>query len=926
MPRMPAGIGTPADAAERWLRPCAVDSLATPIPNFKHESAASFGAVVSSTTGRLRRLQSSEAETSGPEAPAPLVAALDPHRLCTESQITFTVPPTTPPFHIRFRVDVDGRKGAWENPLTWEDGYFFSPRLHGAMSALAIPPAVLLSRAWEKANVEGKWAWQEQIARPEEGELRLFTLAGLTPSVVTSGVSGWLVGKAGQGLFGTRTVELEFAEAVLSWEASTQWTLLEPLKYKLPAADAVTALLTIALNWGRSHGVQKMQEALVSELGRKNRKANLRMIRDFVKDTHEKLLPVWHSSVEPWMAQNPTLAVFIAERRSEMMRRRAVELLEYLANRGMVQGIPSVLVPIRPKILNLQCIVDGSSLDTSACIEIHEGQGLVLSAQAQPMAADPADVKLWWLIPSTNEPGLDMAALIGNQEGAHFGPGGKVRLQRPDFPSCSQGATVCSEVQLSGQNRWGNPALQAGIELVIRVLAEEHGAHEDDSRDVRLRVIGDFDLDPQLERSTSFESCREESGFQELPPENHPDPELACRRTAPYVLGIAKPSSIVKEHFAAALKQGKSTLDSLRVALEAANFSPTQMDLNDALSHVQEDADTAAKLDNFETWYNDSVFGRTLLEETWNQVKDSLRCRRNSFLAETLEIPPERWGFQEDEWGGILPEMGLMRQHMSCVAKRQLAVAWQKRESVAQRPPPADDAGGSNEIVDEPQMRSSPQLQMEDHDAVDRATLLAVSEAFGVGMAKHYMSQLLPSASFTEEKRKEWVSAAVREQSLKDSAAQLLAFRLAEYYRIACSEETATAREAAAAAAAAREAEATRWLESWRRAGPDAGPPPEDLIEVAKVVAKTTVQQEVACFLESQLLPMVRTQLRERIFPALLSELRQMAVEVLLKPGPRRVVIGLAVFTGTSLLAAVTLGPWAAVFWLLRKVQVQKTA
>ncbi|CAE8627478.1 unnamed protein product, partial [Polarella glacialis] len=168
---------------------------------------ATFGFISNLATEHTRQIQSDtaadveEAQTSQAAA-----GALDPQSLCTESQVTFTVPPMTPfPFHVRFRVDVDGRKGPWENPLTWEGGYFFSPRMKGGLGNVTMPPPVLLSVEWERSNIEGKWTWQEQVARPEEGELRLFTLAGLTPSVATTGVSGWLVGKAGQGLFGTRT-------------------------------------------------------------------------------------------------------------------------------------------------------------------------------------------------------------------------------------------------------------------------------------------------------------------------------------------------------------------------------------------------------------------------------------------------------------------------------------------------------------------------------------------------------------------------------------------------------------------------------------------------------------------------------------------------------------------------------------------------
>merc|ERR1719247_3021073 len=117
---------------------------------------------------------------------------------------------------------------------------------------MCMAPPVLLSTEWERANVEGKWAWQEQVTHPQEGELRLFTLGGLMPSVNVAGISGWVVGKAGQGLYGIRTVELQFADArENSWEDADDWNLLEPLRYRLPSVDVGTAALTLALNWSR---------------------------------------------------------------------------------------------------------------------------------------------------------------------------------------------------------------------------------------------------------------------------------------------------------------------------------------------------------------------------------------------------------------------------------------------------------------------------------------------------------------------------------------------------------------------------------------------------------------------------------------------------------------------------------------------------
>mmetsp|Transcript_80446 Transcript_80446/g.236644 ORF Transcript_80446/g.236644 Transcript_80446/m.236644 type:complete len:912 (-) Transcript_80446:94-2829(-) len=906
---MPPVDGTIVDRSDRWRRPCRVDSLGIALPNVKDTDVATFTRAASAASEHLRQLRPSTDSAAADEGTTAttVIPILGPRRVCTESQLTFTVPPTTPPFLIRFRVNVDGRNGPWANPLTWEDGYFFSPKLRGGSGGLATPPAVLLSTEWEKANVEGKWAWQDQVARPEEGELRLFTLAGLTPSVVTSGVSGWLVGRAGQGLFGTRTVQVEFAESRgQSWEATEDWTLLEPLEYQLPSVDAMTAMLTLGLNWGRSQGVKKMQEALISELGHKNRKANVRMVRDFALDMHEKLLPVWHSSIEPWMAQNPTLAFFVAERRSEMLRHCAVELLEQLRRRGLVQAIPPALMPLRPKLLSLRCRLHGEVIDGSDLVELSEGEALTLIAEAAPMAAGVGALKLWWLVQATNEPGLDVPSLIGQADGMHVGPGNKVRLPQLKGEGDRQDVTH-SELCVPGRNQWGNPVLQAGMELTVRALVEEHGAHEDDCKDVKLRVIAN-----NQDRRGVVEA-RQREIFTATPL----NPEEPYRRTAPRVWGVTRPKAELAERFAADVAQGCNTSEAARAALEAAGLRPTPADLVDAAAAAGESGTVEARAERFASWYEQSVFGNSLFEEGWRQVQDSLRRRRNRLLAGTLEIPHECWGFGEDEWGGVVPEMGLMQQHVARVAKRHLASTWAAREATRHASTPTG-SGESAINEDSPQQQEKTLPCLEDQEDVDRATLLAVSEAFGAGMAKHYMSRLLPTASFGQEQRKSWLDSAVQDQSLLASAEQLVAFRLAEYFRVSHSQETAAAREAAEASAAAREKAAAEWLERWREGGAAAGPPPQEveLVEVVKVVAKTTVKEEVAHFLEVQLLPMVRTQLRERVVPSLVLELREMAGQFLRK---RWGQMALAVMAGGSVLTAMTLGPWVAVFMLLRR-------
>lgn len=931
--------------------PCLVESLGAPIPNVKDQvpvspvdrprnvaaqvlgrmpggwgaeprrpSVCSFDEIMSRAAEHVAQLQEDFVQEEGEDESSAAVAVMEgnPRRLCTESQLTFVVPPTMPPFHVRFRLEVQGRKEAWQNPLTWSDGFFFSPRLRAPVGNACMPPPVLLSPDWEKANIEGKWAWQEQIKQPQEGELRLFTLAGLLPSVETSGISGWFVGKAGQGLYGTRYVELQFADAREdAWEEVQDWSLLEPLRYRLPSVDVGTAALTLALNWGRCIGVQKMQETLVSELGRKNRKANLRMIHDFALDTYEKLVPVWHSSVEPWLAQNPTLAILVAERRSTMIRRRVVEFLQTLEHRGLIQGIPPALIPLRPTLLSLKCVVQGTAVDTTTWVEVPEGQGLTLTAEAIPTNATgstASELTLWWLVPQANEPGLDMAALVGQNHDMLPGLGGKLRLPLPvvnkDFTRQSSGDddirqdVASSVLHLPGRNRWGNPMVEAGTEFMVRVVAEEPRAHEDAFKDVRIRVVQQGSV-PLPQRVSQRQLASPELRPQEV--------EDCYRRTPPRVWGFIKPAEQVAVEFKARLEQNESVAEAAEAVLGEIGFTPTRADIADVIAAVGESETAADRSELFRCWYGESVFGRSLLAEGWLQAKNTLRERRNKFLEETLEIPRGRWGFNGDEWGGVIPEMGLMRLHLSCLTKRHLAATWNSRDEIREK----KDASESNKDPVAPEQPAPSSVRLDVPECVDEATMLAVAEALTGGMAKQYMSKLLP-AGFGEEARKEWVNDSAADRSMQASAEQLLTYRFAEYYAYTLSKETAKSRNVREAAAAAREAAATAWLEDWRKNGMKAGNPPENVYpsEAAKVVLKTAIKQEVARFMELQMVPLVQTHLREHLVPACVQTVKSMAWEFVAK---RWLGLGLGGFTIGTVVTGIVLGPWVAVFVLFRR-------
>jgi|ERR1712232_324634 len=130
--------------------------------------------------------------------------------------------------------------------------------------------------------------------------------------------------------------------------------------------------------------------------------------------------------------------------------------------------------------------------------------------------------------------------------------------------------------------------------------------------------------------------------------------------------------------------------------------------------------------------------GRSLIAEGWMQTKNSLRGARNKFLAETLEIPKDRWGFNDDEWGGIFPEAGLMQQHLECLAKRRLACVWNTRDDKTEKPrKEKSDENLKAESCNESLPPAAVRLDVP--ESVDEATMLAVAEALGGGMAKQYM-------------------------------------------------------------------------------------------------------------------------------------------------------------------------------------------
>lgn len=113
---------------------------------------------------------------------------------------------------------------------------------------------------------------------------------------------------------------------------------------------------------------------------------------------------------------------------------------------------------------------------------------------------------------------------------------------------------------------------------------------------------------------------------------------------------------------------------------------------------------------------------------------------------------------------------------------------------------PAKDAGsqtGGSETAAKGEMLQK--LNLQDKDAVRGAPLLQVIEDFSVAMAKHYLSELLPtpmpcgtrsgksftqnSAGFDSKKRAEWVEDMVASASMGKACEQVAFYKLAAQHR-----------------------------------------------------------------------------------------------------------------------------------------------
>ena len=825
----------------------------------------------------------------------------DNFALTNHTQLTFTLPPFRGAvFHLRFRQRVDervipnvlGQDHGWENPLMWSGGDFFGPKLKGPRGRVCLPPPVLLSQDWEAEHIEKRWKWQEQLFDPREGELRLFTLCGLEPSVDTqSSWSGWFTSKAGQGLYGKRVVEIEYCALHIRGNEMPDWetTCLEGIwrpvtRYNIPSSDIGTFVLIRAMNFMSTDGIQWLQRSLEDELGQKHRKQNMRMIKAFFADMYNKMLPLWHASVEPLLANNPTLQLLVAEKRTEKARAVLLRLLEVLQKRQLATSIPQRLIPDRPTIRRLVITIGGAEVDVQPgrWNEIEEGEAFTLRCEARRSALHEGlhrPVKVWWMIRGSswkNEAGLELHNLT---EGKIVRRNIQLRPQE----TTDEAGLFSSTLHIKGRSIYKNILIEKGSELIFRAIVEEREAQEDAYDEILVRIV-------EPVAAGGRRAISDAATVTLAAPRN---PEAPYRRSAPPVFGRSISDDVVMRAFESACKSvGAADARSVvNLALLELGHRPHEEDLDAAVDELGASIIDARR---FNEWYKISPFGDSLAGFAWQQLEQTLQSYRNDFLLHRLEIPVEKWGFAEDQWGGVIPEANVMREHMLSVCKRSLHKVWVERDQ--------QQAGSEADSRPSAAPAAALQLDMDSAQEVEAAKLVQVLEALAVNFAKYYLAKLLPDdsehdASVAAERRKKFVDNAIKCANLQQTFSQLTKLQLAAQYKEfkKSAQRRKLNRAAFAAAAEKREIEILRWLDD-PYAQPTADPSP---IEIGTVVAKSMIKHELEELLDTQLVPMVIDALKTKLLPAAQELLVELAREFVAKHKWKLLLSGLTI-TGAA--------------------------
>ena len=858
--------------------------------------------------------------------------------LCTETQLTFTLPPSPhggESYHLRLRVMVDGdEKEPWTNPLMdtktgWTPEQFFSPQLKGAKAKLQLAPPVVLGAEWERRHIQPKWRWQHQIHHPEdhEGEPRLFTIAGLIPSVKGSRGASWV----GGGLYGERTIELQYKphmqhapqEQQAEWEDEAGWQTVpcregtKRCSYHTPKTDVATMLLAFALNFLRAEGVPKLQETLVSEIGTKHRQSNIAALRRFASEAKDKLEPFWLAQVVPFLESSSVLQFALPERQDQWLRGVVLGAMQSLHKHHLIENIPPSYERDAPRIKLLSLDVAGGSskelhLDQlDQWVEVQEGEDFALKIVAErskvglrkprttTMHEKQFGIRMWFVLQQSGDSTLSLRKLVrdGDDTEKFVSFGQKLR---PKVLECdSEHGSASCVLEIKGKHsRHGYALLERGTEMSLRVICEENWAYENDHVTLRIRVVPPEDLaaderrhsihrrpserlDDSLREVLDVEDdefydassglgaslARTSSVSVAVMKERH----IPRRLTAPRVFGAARTEKEVRATFRKSLRflnldaaldlnmPGRQTdrnrRNLLHDVLTELGHSPSDDDL-DFMCRRMHERGRDMNEESMVVLYGESNWAKPMLADAFEQLEETVRKKRNTFLEESMKLPADEWGFAPNAWG--FPKLQLWRRHSANLAKEQVHTFWAKqikkmREGGDAAAASASDGDGDNDGDDDEDGGGDDEraaaVNLDDKDSLLAAPLVDVAEALGSAMTKDYLGRLLPKdGCFDAERRARWVEDVVREETLPHAVRQLSFYKLAEVQKKWA--DDARQREASKARQREKTEKMRRWLQE-QSEGPTDSLPPEDIsvsdiaLEMLKMKVKEELQEVV---------------------------------------------------------------------------------
>ena len=504
-----------------------------------------------------------------------------PRQMCSSSQFSFTIPPTVcdrSAFLIRVRFGADTKLigGSWKwqtddtadargwiNPLTWRNGDYFSPKFRRQTeyfvrpdrAEVLPPPPVVLGKTWESAHII-KHDHDDTIER--EGDLRIFSILGLTPSCTANGAK--VFG------YGASRVEVEIATAYgMTWEeANLEDNLwIWKVAYDVPPEPIGTVLVKTFVEAMRYRGLPAIEESLMGQVDR-NRKRNIKVIREFVEESWEKLQPWYAYKVQPWLASHSLTYLLVDESRAMLLREKTRFLLdklgvsipvEFKRDRPMIETVIVRAVPqgtimlqwenargvIIPERFGRSRFGRGAAGRATAPLEAIITTGQAFSVEAVALRSpveheEPAaharwralrrlqlggdseessayvyrrKVQLWWHVARASEllPDeiKDPQIMIGGQrlDGTQVPVQSfrecnvsPVRICVPVADERDEFAPCFSQLNFRGV-RDGTlyPVHDADTEFVLQLTAVEEGAHEMHSLDILFRIVADEQAD-----------------------------------------------------------------------------------------------------------------------------------------------------------------------------------------------------------------------------------------------------------------------------------------------------------------------------------------------------------------------------------------------------------------------------------------------